>query len=240
MSDHHSSESATYSSMSDHYSSESATYSSMNTHSSSVIISSMSDFSSSTTSQMLTEAPTVSLTTSPESDHSATPTTYLATSSILCLPERGSESVCKKQQNDVKAYKTFILGASGILLVLTTVTIILVLCLRRRRRQHAQEVVDMTSTELQDNSLYCSNREVLTDTNSVSYSNTRTGDGVTTSQEEYGATDIAMYPNAAYKPTQSSDDNILEYDYVSQDALQPVNDYSTGKEDCCVYDYARW
>ena len=101
-------------------------------------------------------------------------------------------------------------------------------------------MVNMTSTELQENSLYCSNREVLTDTNSVSYSSTRTGDGVTTSQEEYGATDIAMCPNAAYKPTQSSDDNTLEYDYVSKDALQPVKDYSTGKEDCCVYDYARW
>ena len=203
-----------------------------------MIHSSMIDFSLSTTSQMLTEAPTVSLTTSPE--HSVTLTTYLATSSIPCLPERGSDSVCKKQQNDVKAYKTLILGASGILLVLATVTIILVLCLRRRRRQHAQKVVDMTSTELQDNSLYCSNREVLTDTNSVSYSNTRTGGDVTTSQDEYGATDIAMYPNAAYKPTQSSDDNTLEYDYVSQDALQPVNDYTTDKEDCCVYDYARW
>ena len=212
---------------------------SMNSHLPSMIHSSMSDFSSSTTVQMLTKPPTVSLTTSPESVHSVTPTTYLATSSIPCLHERDSESMCKRQQNDVKTFKPLILGASGILLVLTTVTIIVVLCLRRRRRQRAQEVVDMTSTELQDNSLYYTNREVSTDTNAVSYSNTCTGDGVTTSQEEYGAIDIAMYPNAAYKPTQSSGDNTLEYDYISQDALQPVNDYTTGKEDCCVYDYAR-
>ena len=68
---------------------------SMNNYLSSLIHSLMSDFSSSTTVQMLTKPPTVSLTTSPESEDSVTPTTYLATSSIPCLPERVSESMCK-------------------------------------------------------------------------------------------------------------------------------------------------